>query len=79
MNVQVLYDLREKYGFDSGDSLSDFFEEQGLNSAPSGYEEVSAAQSWMYVNDCCAKIEWNSSVDMTECRNELRKIVKQAI
>ena len=76
MKAQILYDLREKYAFDSGSGLSDFFVEQGLQPAASGYDEVSDAQSWMYVNDCCAAIEYNSSVNMSGCREELRQIVK---
>ncbi len=76
MNAQVLYNLREKHGFDDGEGLSNFFVAQGLHPAASGYDQISAAQSWMYVNDCCAAIEWNSSVNMSECREELRQIVK---
>jgi hypothetical protein len=67
ITAQVLYDLRETYGFCDGNDLHDFFAAATGHTSPSGYALVSAAAAAELLDRSCERMAHNSPSLQQHC------------
>ena len=72
MKCQVIYNLREKYEFCSGNDLHQFFLSETGEPAPAGCAEINRTRSLKFIEQCCDNMAYYSPSLVKHCERTKR-------
>lgn len=78
MLAQFLYDLREEYGFCSGNDLHRFFEKETGEPSPSGYAEIDGVAAREFIKEQLSQMESRSPDVVAEMLEQAHGAVRMA-